>query len=326
MMRAEQLEQQWLKISADVPEIGLSSIRISSICIPDLFLGIDSEGFRNLILSVPKAYKLSFRAIVKENLSIDFFRESHHIVLKLINDPFRDLFNDLILSLYSKIGQIAAPDEYVQEFIRAFHRWNGFFSGRSMQSLSDEALKGLFGEMIVLKNDLETSEPYLTDQVLESWKGPYDARHDFETDTDCTEVKTMEQHKTQVRISSEFQLENVPDKALRLCIVSLANDSENGKTVSELITTIREIIYNRGGDLSIFVAALSRKGIFGAILSEYDHLRFIPLQLSLYDCSRELFPKLTPQNLADGITEVIYSILLSQLEPHKISEHALTWK
>ncbi|WP_316738514.1 PD-(D/E)XK motif protein [Pedobacter aquatilis] len=325
-MNAEQLEQQWLKISADVPTSGLNSIRISSTCIPDLFLGIDTEGFRNLILSVPKDYKLSFKAIVKENLSIDFFRETHHIVLRLINHPFMDLFNDLVLSLYSKIGQMVSPDEYVPEFIRAFHRWNGFFSGRSTQTLSDEAVKGLFGEMIVLKQELETAEPHLTDSILESWKGPYDGRHDFETDVNCTEVKTMELRTTQIRISSEFQLENVPDKALRLCTVAIENDIENGKTLSDLITAIREIIYNQGGDLAIFVAALSRKGIFGTVLSEYEHLRFTPIRLCLYDCSGELFPKLTPKNLADGITEVIYSILLSQLEPYKISENALTWK
>ncbi|QPH37868.1 PD-(D/E)XK motif protein [Pedobacter endophyticus] len=325
-MRTEQLEQQWLKISADVPENGLNSIRISSSCIPELYLGIDRDGDRNLILSVPKDFKLSFRTIVKENLSIDFFADSHHIVLKLIHQPFSDLFNDLILSLYSKIEKMSTPGEYIQEFIKAFHRWNGFFSGRSSQTLSDEVVKGLFGEMIVLRHELEGSETILTNKILESWKGPYDATHDFENDLNCTEVKTMEYTKTKVRISSEFQLENVPDKTLRLCVVSLRNDDQNGKTISDLIISVRERIYQHGGDLSIFITALSRKGFFGSVQNKYDHLKFTPLRMTLYDCVGELFPKLTPKNLDEGISEVMYSILLSKLEPYKISEHALAWK
>ena len=118
----------------------------------------------------------------------------------------------------------------------------------------------------------------------------------------------------------------VPDKPLELCIVFLENDALEGKTVSALILAIREIIYGNGGDLGIFVAALSRKGIFGTILPEYDHLKFNPIKLSFYDCAAEIFPKLTPSNISDGIFDVSYSIRLSQLESCKLSENAISWK
>lgn len=322
-MKVEQIELQWARIDATKVERGFHSIRISAECIPELYLGIDTFGSRNLILSIPKPHEFRFKGVDKQNLSIDFFKESNHIVLRLVNSSFSDLFNDLILSLYNKICFIADPEEYGKEFIQAFYRWSGFFTNIAGVGLSDDSLKGLFGELILLRDLIHEADSLTVNVVLESWKGPYDATNDFESDERCIEVKTKENSKKHVRISSEFQLAVKPDKVLLLCIISVISDPIIGLTISNLIDSIKELLWEKHGEMSILINALTKKGLFGTALSQYDHLRFRPLKIALYDSTSDLFPKIAQENLASGIFDVSYNLRISQLEEFKISEKEL---
>ena len=319
-MRLEQLEAQWKRIDNKKIEGGFHSIRISPDSIPDLYLGFDSEGLRNLILSIPKPHSFRFKGVAKQNLSIDFFEESNHIVIKLISSVYSDLFNDLILSLYKRICYMSIAEEYGNELIKAFYRWSGFFTDHATNGLTDDIIKGLFGELTLLKEMVKQSDSFSIDAVLESWKGPYDAKNDFESDEKCTEVKTKEETKNEVRISSEFQLTLTPDKSLSLCIVSVSVNHANGLTISELIDSVKELVSERNGEMGILINALLQKGLFGSSLPLYDHLKFKPLEMTFYNCSADTFPKITTQNLALGIFEVSYNLRISQLEEFKISE------
>lgn len=319
----EKIEYQWSKINTEKVENGLYSIRISAESIPELFLGIDKIGSRNLILSIPRPYEFRFKGSEKENLSIDFFRESNHIVVKLENPSFNDLFNDLILSLYNKISWMSNTEEYGKEFIQTFHRWSGFFSNLSSTGLSEDTLKGIFGELILLRNMLRNSDSLTVNSILESWKGPYDAVNDFESDLACIEVKTKENSKPQVRISSEFQLATKPDKTLSLCIVSVVTDPIDGISISDLISQVRELIWERDGDMTILINALAKKGLISDYISTYDHFKLSPLKLSFYDCEPNHFPKITPKTLSPSISKVSYEIRLSEIEEFMISETIL---
>ncbi|TCC88783.1 PD-(D/E)XK motif protein [Pedobacter frigiditerrae] len=319
-MRLEQLETQWKRIDNKEIQGGFHSIRISPDSIPDLYIGFDRDGLRNLILSIPKPHSFRFKGVAKQNLSIDFFEESNHIVIKLVSSVYSDLFNDLILSLYKRICYMSNAEDYGNELIKAFYRWSGFFTDYTTNGLTDDVIKGLFGELTLLKELVKQSDSFSIDEVLESWKGPFDARNDFESDTKCTEVKTKEETKTEVRISSEFQLTLTPDKSLSLCIVSVSVNHEEGLTISELIDSVKELISERNGEMGILINALLQKGLFGGSLPLYDHLKFKPLEMSFYDCSADNFPKITSQNITLGIFEVSYNLRISQLEEFKISQ------
>ena len=64
-----------------------------------------------------------------------------------------------------------------------------------------------------MKNLLLNSE-LIVDDILLSWRGPYDEGHDFVFEFRDYELKTIESSKNNVRISSEFQLESEKGKEL----------------------------------------------------------------------------------------------------------------
>lgn len=322
-MTVEQIESQWARVNTTAVESGFHSVRISAECIPGLFLGKDAAGARNLILAIPKNHEFRFKGVDMQNLSIEFYRESNHIILKLVNPSFADLFNDLVLSLYNKICFISDPDIYGKEFTQAFYRWNGFFSDNPGSGLSEDGVKGIFGELLLLKDLVNTSDALTVNDMLGSWKGPYDAVNDFELDQSLVEVKTKDDSKLHTRISSEFQLAGKPGKQLSLCVVSVIADPVDGLSVAQVISSVKELVWERFGDMTIFINALARKGLFNQNLPQYDHYRFRPVAMAFYDCNHDRFPKIIPGNLADGISGVQYNLGISALEEFKTSVKTL---
>ncbi|RYF97100.1 MAG: PD-(D/E)XK motif protein [Chitinophagaceae bacterium] len=49
------------------------------------------------------------------------------------------------------------PAQYTNEFIQVFYKWSEFFEDRKNSRLSDEEVKGLYGELFVLKSMVEVS-------------------------------------------------------------------------------------------------------------------------------------------------------------------------
>ena len=153
---------------------------------------------------------------------------------------FYDLFDDLILSIFNRIAEISDSDEYSREFINSFYKWSSFFENKKSERLTIDQIKGLFGELLFLKNQLLNSTLNV-DDILKSWKGPYDEGHDFVFDFKDFEIKTVENSKNNIRISSEFQLESEKGKELELVVVSVIIVAMNGVSIKNLIDEIKVI-------------------------------------------------------------------------------------
>jgi hypothetical protein len=174
-----------------------------------------------LILSLPHNKHLDFKGIQKENLSIEYFREKNLILLQLMDSDFNDLFDDLILSLYHGIKSLREVDEYSNHFIQAFYRWGEFFEDKKSDLLSEDAIKGIIGELLVLKLLITAPEKPEINFLLKAWTGLYDKGNDFELESKNLEVKAKSSSGIDIKISSEFQLELTPGKGLELFVVSL---------------------------------------------------------------------------------------------------------
>lgn len=285
---------------------------ISRETIPFLNIGYNSIGQRCLILELPQSYDKGFREIEKQNLSLKFFSEEKCLCILLNDDYFKDLFDDLILSVYSKIFQISSPEEYSQEFINHFIKWSAFFENKKYGALSPQEVKGLFGELVYLKELLLTPDMDVN-AILRSWKGPYNEVHDFIFDFKDFEVKTVSDTENYVRISSEFQMECQKGKELFLSVITVLNN-DTGKNIKDLINEIRIINYEYGGDNSIFLNALLHKGITTSNMDGYDHFRFKEVSLTCYDCNKENFPKLISEKIPDEICKVTYNLQLNLID------------
>jgi hypothetical protein len=320
-MTSIELKQKWSGLSEDPVTSGFRSLRISADCICELYLAVNKEVKRCLILSIPSNKHLDFKGIQKENLSIEYFREKNLIVLQLNDCDFNDLFDDLILSLYHGIKSISQVDEYSNYFIQAFYRWSEFFEDKKSDILSEEAIKGIMGELLVLKLLITAPEKPEIDFLLKAWTGLYDKGNDFELESKNLEVKAKSPSGIDIKISSEFQLEVTPGKGLELYVVSLLSDFTVGIHIGNLILEIKKLVQESSGDNTIFWKALSQKNITAKNVSQYDRYRFKPVNWISYNCADENFPKLSSSSIPEGISGLKYILRTNLLTSFIIEQN-----
>ena len=320
-MNNTELVRKWSELSENKNTSGYKSLRISAECICDLFIGVNKDGRRCLILSLPPRFTLDFNEIQKQNLTIKYFRDTNFIVLQL-NDPrFHDLFDDLVLSMYHGIRNIQDAREYSKYFIQAFHRWSEFFEDKISDLLSEDAIKGMIGELLILKSLIEEADRSEINTILNAWKGPYGKGNDFELETKHLEVKTKTLTAVDVRIASEFQLETPAGKGLDLIVITLISDFNTGTTIENILVEIRELIQARLGDMTILIRAINQKGLTFGNLTQYNIYRFKPVKRITYDCNAVGFPKLCRSEIPVEVNAVNFDLRVSLLGSFIISQN-----
>src|SRR5690606_581093 len=135
---------------------------------------------------------------------------------------------------------------------------------------------------------------------------------DFISDHIDTEVKTTDGN-SDIRISSEFQLEPELSKELHLAVVVLEKDLTGGISLRNLVSEIRYQIDNLLGDTSLLPNALFQKGLAYRNLNDYDNFRFKPRRIIIYDCLRPGFPVLVRSAIPAPIYQVSYRLRLASL-------------
>ncbi|CAN1524023.1 Hydrolase of X-linked nucleoside diphosphate N terminal [Spirosomataceae bacterium] len=317
-MNKEEIENVWLGIT----HTGMGEFEyrlLSPESFPSLNIGYHINGNRCLILELPANFNGQFQQFERENLSLKYFQNNGCLCIILKDDFFKDLFDDLILSIYGKIWNINNPVRYSDLFISLFALWSSFFEIRQNEGLSKVQVKGLIGELIYLKSLLIDSELNV-DDVLRSWRGPYDEGHDFVFDFTDFEIKTIEQNRNDVRISSEFQLDSEIGKKLELVIIFVKSNIENGLSLKSLINEIRSIVHEKLGDNSIFINALAQKGLTIGDLDQYEIYRYTPIEEISYDSNKENFPKLIRSSIPEEINKLNYNIRLNLIEEFIINK------
>jgi hypothetical protein len=320
-MNTSQLEEIWQNIKY-TGRYAVDFQRINSECVPELNIGINESSQRCLILELPSGYILDVLSLRKRNLSIEYFKEQNYIIITLLDRQFSDLFNDLTLSLFTKVKTIEKVDKYTKEFNRTFYKWSEFFEENDRSLLSDETIKGLIGELYVLKSLLLASSSKELSDILTGWKGPNDQRHDFILPGKNIEVKAKEPTGISIQISSEFQLEDELGKALELWVVNLerVDSVAEGANIRDLVEDIKQLIIDKLGDTVSFVKALGQKGLTVTTIPDYDRFRFRKHSEVVYDCNSPTFPKITKSTIPKAMMGVKYSLRTTGLTEFIITE------
>jgi hypothetical protein len=317
------LNLKWDKISASQELKGYKALRISDNSIPDLFIATDKEGFRCLILYLPEHTKVKLKGSNREKLTLEYLKDKNIILIKLNDSDFVGLFDDLIISLYSMIKDIEDPSLYSKGLTQSFYKWAEFFEDRADSKLSNEEIKGLFGELFTLRNLLEKCklDDFLhIDTILDSWKGPYDTTNDFVFDDKNIEVKTKQESQAFVKISSEHQLAIEFEKGLELLVVSVNIDIINGLSIHDILKKIVEITRQNSGDLSILYRALGQKSLNIENSKNYNNHRFVVKKSHLFNCGENNFPRLSVSNIPKEITKLHYNLRVNSLKEFLIEE------
>jgi hypothetical protein len=307
----EYIATRWKEIQPSETSV-YSSLRVSAESKPELFLASDKSSDRFLILHVPAETKISCSTVILRNLSIEWHPETRFVVIGLRNIRFADLFSDLTLSLYNRISNSSDQHWYTTEFISSFHRWADFFDDVS-SSLSENTIKGLFGEMTALKWLLKNTDQLPVNSILRSWQGPYNRAQDLIFPEYNLEVKTKDRVETTVNISSEFQLMPETEKGLHLCIVDVVSN-DKGMTIADLMNELSLLIRTMNGDVEIFIETLARAGLNFVSATNYEGFRWKTISLTFYDCCLPGFPKIMAEHLPDAISRVKYNLNVPLLD------------
>jgi hypothetical protein len=311
-MNVEELEIKWNKIH--LPKSGSYAYnRINGVCLPELHIGVSEKGNRCLILVLPPNSKIEFVGEKKENLETYFRKKEKHIVLELTDRFYNSFFVDLVVSLYYRIKDISDENDSARSFISLIQYWSDFLRAKKGGLLSAEAVKGMYGELTYLEYLLDDLDLPIND-ILNSWKGPYDDNHDFHFDEKNAEIKTKTIASNEVHISSEYQLEAVKGKKLELVAISVEDVAVNGDNLSSVLNRIRKYVLHENGDISIISAALLKKNIQFSTVDIYDSYMFRLKTFEVFNCDDADFPKLTSTNIGDNLRKVYYRLILKDLD------------
>jgi hypothetical protein len=314
-MTVSDLKQKWdsFKYSGNGP---YTSLQISSVCKPDLFIALDRTGRRHVILKVPVGVIVQNADVEMENLSLEWHEETRFIVMGLRNEFFLDLYNDLVLSIYNRVKDETVAAKYTNDFIESFHKWAAFFDDKLSIQYSESEIKGFFGEMIMLRHYLINSE-MSCNNILSAWQGPFGRAHDFMFPSFGIEVKTKDTNQINIRISSEFQLQAETGKDLQLAVVDVIKHPD-GLNINDLINEIKIILADKRSDVTLFLKILAKLGLIGNAASVYNSFRWQPASITLYNCnSASGFPKIIASDIPNTINTVMYNITISLLDAFK---------
>lgn len=233
------------------------------------------------------------------------------LYIRLKDNAQLELFETLCRDVMAA-GELAETEvEALERAIGRTFRWHYLLRGGKLEVLSEEAQKGLIGEIEVLKLLIANigAKPALT-----AWTGPSGAPKDFELKADCIEVKARRgASQPFVKITNEHQLADVPDRRLWLAVLAVDKvQPPHGMTLTEYVSEVTELL-ERTEPSAIMDWDLHLADVGYDVLHDYSAWRWI-VSAPVFHAVTEGFPRITaPVPL--GLSSVSYALALSACIP-----------
>lgn len=227
------------------------------------------------------------------------------LIVRLRDTRGKDVFTALAEDLARKaVG--GSEEDAARRVIGALSRWQRFLASIG-RSLSDEARRGLWGELKILEDLLTPSVGI--EAAIAAWKGPYGVPQDFQLSNVAFEVKTRAARSPAVvRISNERQLYREPWEHLFLIQVAVDEQDGAGETLPERISKVRELVRGHAA-ADAFEDALLEACWLDAEEEKHRVRGFAVREVETFRVDGD-FPRLTPPGLPQGIGNVVYDLSL----------------
>lgn len=190
-------------------------------------------------------------------------------------------------------------------------RWHQLMRRGNNGLLSEEAQKGLMGEIGILE---KLADRFGVEVAIDAWKGPYGSPKDFELGRTLLELKTKRLGaRPFVKISSEFQLADVDAGKLYLGVTDINSATgSSGTTLTEMVEILTKRFSEHGSAQTIrFETALHEVGFDST--DDYSAFRWQTGTTAWYRVEGN-FPRIT--SAPQGISDVTYSLALADCEPY----------
>lgn len=293
---------------------------------PDCFAGIPNGLPALMVLArceMPEFKSSAAISVTQKELRQGCFE----LILTVTSHDAEELFFKICADLLDEM--VGAPNESsaISRMAARYEAWQEFWRTRR-GALSEEATRGLAGELLYLKSCLQSGKN--PDVVVSAWCGPEKKDQDFNFEEGWAEVKTVGQSGSEVRIASLEQLVNptveteVPQNFWgRLVVYRLQNNpvGERYFTLATLCREIEELLAEYPHALNRFLNSLE---MAGADVQNGEHERKLKLQLlekMVYDVNAPGFPRLIRcDELPAAVTKANYCLSIAALEPWKLKE------
>ena len=328
-MEITKIENIWLDLEGDSSShSGLLYKRYSAEVLPDVFIALRSPeklrciAFR-LSVSFPFDANLwnKLKDIKIETLTDERDKTKKFLLILLLNKQHKEIFSTLCEDLIFGVSKVTTEGTLVEKLLERLAKWQSLFEKVGKQGLSDEAQRGLYGEVFFLRFFLNNSSD--TNYCLKSWLGPEKSIQDFQDSNWAVEVKTTHGNNHQkIHIASERQLDDSIIDKIFLCHLSLDIRVGNGESLNFLIDEVSELLNNNTMASNLFKLKLLESGYYETHRPLYEEKGYTIRQENLYRVSGN-FPRITENQIPIGVGDVKYSIVLSESEEWRITQETL---
>jgi len=264
------------------------------------FLATDHDGARHLLLVVDAdedivndEHSRGIRAVTRP-LSVQGQPERRFIDVLCAVGTGQDVFNLAVTAILDQVAQGGHPSDAVRSTLA---RWRRFWDAAPESGLTNQEIRGLFGELWFLAFWLM---PHGHDQV-NHWLGPTGARHDFQWPALAIEAKATTSVRGHVhRINGLDQLEPPVDGRLSVFSLRLREEPSAANSLVTLVERITSILGDQNETLDVFETRLAQIGYSSLERDRYAELRFRVVSERLYEVTEE-FPRLCAASFVNGL-------------------------
>jgi Putative PD-(D/E)XK family member, (DUF4420) len=326
----KKIEQLWEEIESEIattPPVGSGGGLLTRLATPEygqrLRVGVEWPSRTRVLIFSARETALPPRASWPECRGLELLWEKGGdgqaaLIVRLRDGRGRDVFTALTEDLARRaIG--GSEVEAARRVLAALARWQRFLAATG-RSLSDEARRGLWGELKILGDVIA---PVIgIDAAVDAWRGPAGAPQDFQYQGTAVEVKTRAARSPAVvRISGEQQLHDAPWKNLFLAHVVVDEQEGSGETLPQRIASLRKSVAG-GSAAELFEDGLLDAGWLEAEEDKHHTRGFFVREFEFFKVV-EGFPRLTPPVLPQGIGGLAYDLSLDAAAPYGVTADAI---
>jgi hypothetical protein len=220
-----------------------------------------------------------------------------------------EIFAILSADLVDAVRSEASPGAALRRCIDRLSMWQGLFERPPAEGLTEEAQRGLFGELAVLETVLGVLG---TLEAVTAWTGPDPSNQDFVHRGVALEVKTsLAKRHARLAIANERQLDERPHSLLVLVYARLDESVAGGLTLPALVERCRARLRDDISAARLFDDRLVAAGYLD-VHAELYRSSWLVSAMRFFSVRGD-FPRLTDANLPPGVGDIRYSIVADDL-------------
>jgi hypothetical protein len=240
--------------------------------------------------------------------------------LTLTDRSYSEIFTVLCEDVAAATADAPSSREALRSCIGRLHAWQAFMARHGTTGLSESAVVGLIGELLVLREKVVPAAGVRS--ALDMWAGPLGEPNDFSLPGGFVEVKTTSRQAPELlEIANAAQLDDTRGTIL-LVHVGLRPDP-TGVSLPQLVALIRATVVEHAPDRVMqFNRLLMAIGYLDAQADLYT-TKYTQEWTEIYLVQGE-FPRIRASEVRRGIRNCRYSLELQACVPYLADGNALS--